>query len=139
MADSTLARVKRPLRYVMGLTYILAGVMHFVAPKVYVGIMPPVFPRKLELVYLSGIAEVVLGLGVLFERTREAAAWGLIALLAAVFPANVHMAVNDVTVQGAPDFLNEAPDAALWARLPLQGVLALWAWWYTQPTPGEAE
>jgi len=137
-AASTLARLKRPLRYLMGLTYVLAGIMHFVAPKVYAGIVPPALPRKLDLVYLSGVAEIGLGLGVLFERTRAASAWGLIALLLAVFPANVHMAVNDVTVEGAPDFLNEASDAALWARLPLQAVLALWAWWYTQPTPDEA-
>ena len=90
--DSTLARLKRPLLYVMGFLYVLAGVLHFVAPKVYARIVPPSFPRPVFLVYLSGIAEIVLGIGVVIRRTRRPSAWGLIALLLAVFPANVHMA-----------------------------------------------
>ena len=137
--DNTLARLKRPLLYVMGAFYVLAGVMHFVAPKAYAQVVPPSFPRPLELVYLSGVAEIVLGLAVLVPRTRRHAAWGLVLLLIAVFPANVYMATNGVVPDGAPEFMQESSDAVLWGRLPLQGVLVLWAWWYTRPMSGEGE
>ena len=130
----TLARFKGPLRYVMGVLYIVAGVMHFVAPKMYAQIVPPSFPRPLELVYLSGVAEIALGVGVLIPRTRRHAAWGLVLLLLAVFPANVHMATSDFELRSVPNRFGGLSDAALWARLPLQGVLVLWAWWYTRPT-----
>ncbi|PSQ18328.1 hypothetical protein BRD00_05520 [Halobacteriales archaeon QS_8_69_26] len=120
----------------MGLSYVLAGVLHFVAPTLYERAVPPGFPRPRTLVYLSGIAEVVLGVGVLFERTRRRSAWGLIALLVAVFPANVYLAVaDDPDLEGVPEPLRDPPDAALWARLPLQAVLVAWAWWYTDRSP----
>jgi uncharacterized membrane protein len=135
---STLARLKRPLRYVMGAFYVVAGVMHFVAPKVYEQVVPPVLPRPRALVYLSGVAEIVLGIGVFVPRTRRLSAWGLVSLLVAVFPANVYMATHDVTLRGVPEWARDPPDAALWARLPLQVVLALWAWWYTRPMPDSA-
>jgi len=115
----------------MGLSYVLAGVPHFVAPGVYVRAVPPQFPRPRALVYLSGIAEVVFGTGVLFERTRRPSAWGLIALLVAVFPANVHVATSDTAFEGVPERFRDPPDAVLGARLPLQAVLVAWAWWYT--------
>lgn len=117
----------------MGLSYVGAGLMHFLFPRVYEQVVPPLFPRPLGLVYLSGVAEVLLGVGVLFERTRRVSAWGLVALLLAVFPANVHMAVSDLELEGVPDPMRDPPDAALYARLPLQAVLVLWAWWYTRP------
>ncbi|ELZ98707.1 hypothetical protein C440_00085 [Haloferax mucosum ATCC BAA-1512] len=132
-ADGVLARAKRPLRYVMGCLYIVAGVLHFVDPHVYVQLVPPSFPAALELVYISGIAEIALGAGVLVPRTRRLAAWGLIALLLAVFPANVYMATHDVVLTGAPEAIRNPSTAARWARLPLQGVLIAWAWWYTRP------
>lgn len=113
----------------MGAAYVVAGAFHFVWPSLYERIVPPQFPRPRELVYLSGIAEVVLGVGVLFERTRNVSAWGLVALLVAVFPANVHMATSD----DLPGPIADVPDAALWARLPLQAVLVAWALWYTDP------
>ncbi|WP_142857357.1 DoxX family protein [Salinigranum halophilum] len=134
---TTLARFKHPLRYVMGGLYVVAGVLHFLVPQVYVQVVPPAFPRPLELVYLSGVAEVVLGLGVLVPRTRRAAAWGLVLLLLAVFPANVYMATHDVVLEGVPEWAREPSDAATVARLPLQGVLILWAWWYTRPDGAE--
>lgn len=134
-----IARLKRPLCYAMGALYVVAGVLHFVAPRVYAQIVPPGLPRPLALVYLSGIAEIVLGIGVLFQRTRRAAAWGLVALLVAVFPANVYMAIHDVVIEGVPGRAREPSDAATWARLPLQGVLVCWAWWYTRPMPGETD
>lgn len=133
-APRPLARLKRPLRYVMGLIYVAAGVTHFLAPDAYEQVVPPAFPRPRLLVHLSGVAEVALGVGVLFERTRRPAAWGLVALLAAVFPANVHMATtDDLSLAGVPAWAAEPPRAALWARLPMQGLLALWAWWHTRP------
>jgi uncharacterized membrane protein len=134
--DEVASRVKTPLRYVMGGLYIVAGVMHFVVPTVYAQVVPPVFPNALALVYISGIAEIVLGIGVLFRRTQRLAAWGLIALLIAIFPANVYMATTDVVLEGAPAAVQTPSDVVLWARLPLQGVLLLWAWWYTRLPSG---
>ncbi|WP_049997683.1 DoxX family protein [Halococcus sediminicola] len=128
------SRFKRPLRYVMGLLYVGAGVLHFVAPKRYAHVVPPRFPRPVALVYLSGIAEVVLGTGVLLRRTRRRSAWGIVALLIAVFPANVHMATGDVATDAVSDWAEGITRAALWVRLPLQAVLVLWAWWYTRPS-----
>jgi uncharacterized membrane protein len=136
-APPVLDRLKRPLLYLMGAGYVVAGVLHFVAPKLYVQIVPPSLPRPLALVYLSGIAEILLGVGVLFRRTRRVAAWGIVALLVAVFPANVYMATSDVVVEGAPGG-GDPSAAARWARVPLQAVLALWAWWYTRDPPDEA-
>lgn len=130
--------LKRPLLYVMGVGYVLAGVMHFVAPTLYVQIVPPPLPRPRALVYLSGIAEIGLGLGVLFRRTRRLAAWGIVALLIAIVPANVYMATHDVVIEGAPEWIRDPSDAARWSRLPLQAVLIVWAWWYTRDPPDEA-
>ncbi|POG54298.1 DoxX family protein [Haloferax marisrubri] len=127
-----LRRFKTPLRYAMGALYVLAGVMHFVVPNAYAQVVPPVFPAALALVYVSGVAEILLGVGVVFRRTQRIAAWGLIALLVAVFPANVYMATSDIVLEGVPAALREPSDAALWLRLPLQGVLVAWAWWYTR-------
>lgn len=116
----------------MGLLYVVAGISHFLAPETYERIVPPQFPRPGTLVALSGIAEIGLGLGVLFERTRRPAAWGLVALLVAVFPANVYMATgDDFDPADLPAQLRDPREAALWARLPLQAVLIAWAWWYT--------
>lgn len=137
MQSSRLAKWKQPLRYVMGVVYALAGVLHFVAPKTYEEIVPPQFPRPRALVSLSGLAEIGLGIGVLFERTRRISAWGLIALLVAVFPANVYMATGDgFDPREVPAELRSPRDAALWARLPLQAVLVAWAWWYTDESSG---
>jgi uncharacterized membrane protein len=116
----------------MGGLYVIAGVLHFVAPEMYERVVPPQFPRPRTLVYLSGSAEIVLGIGVLFERTRRRSAWGLVALLVAVFPANIYMATgDDFDLQGVPAQLRDPRAAALWARLPLQALLVAWAWWYT--------
>jgi uncharacterized membrane protein len=116
----------------MGLLYVIAGVLHFLAPDTYERIVPPQLPQPRLLVYVSGIAEIALGTGVLFERTRRHSAWGLIALLVAVFPANVYMATgDDFDLAELPAQLRDPREAALWARLPLQAVLVAWAWWYT--------
>jgi len=125
-----LARFKRPLLYVMALGYVVAGLLHFVVPQLYVQIVPPFLPAPLALVYLSGLAEVVVGIGLLVPQTRRAAAWATIALLVAIFPANVYMATSGVVVAGLPG--GGDPSAVVrWGRVPLQGVLVLWAYQYT--------
>lgn len=132
-----LSWLKHPLLYVMGPLYVVAGVLHFLLPEWYVQIVPPVLPAPLLLVYLSGIAEIAVGIGVLVPRTRRYAAWALVGLLIAIFPANIYMATHGVVIDGAPG--GGDPSATVrWARLPLQGVLILWALWYTRP-PTEAD
>lgn len=124
-------RLKRPLLLVMGPMYVVAGVFHFLVPGLYVQIVPPVFPAPLALVYLSGLAEVAVGIGLLIPRTRRYAAWATVALLVAVFPANVYMATSGVVVEGMPG--GGDPSALVrWGRLPIQAVLVLWAFWYTR-------
>lgn len=136
---SPLARLKQPLLYLMGPIYVGAGLLHFVYPHAYAQIIPPFLPQPLALVYLSGVAEVALGVGVLLPRTRRIAAWGLVALLLAIFPANIYMATSDVVIQGGPDWLGDPSDVVRWGRLPFQVVFVLWAWWYTRPLPDDAE
>jgi len=120
--------VKRILLYVMAAFYIAAGVNHFLSPDFYVAIMPPYLPRHLELVYLSGVAEIVCGVGLLIPRTRVLAAWATIALLVAIYPANIHVALNDIPLGGRSEGLG----IWNWLRLPFQFVLIAWAWWYTR-------
>ncbi len=126
-------RLKGPLLLVMGPMYVVAGIFHFLVPGVYVQIVPPVFPAPSAFVYLSGLAEIAVGIGLLIPRTRRYAAWATIALLVAVFPANVYMATSGVVVEGIPG--GGDPSALVrWGRLPLQAVLVLWAFWYTRPS-----
>lgn len=133
--NAVLSRLKRPLLYLMAPAYVVAGVLHFVAPELYVQIIPPVLPGALALVYLSGLAEIAVGIGLLIPRTRRHAAWGTVALLIAIFPANIYMATHGVVVDGLPG--GGDPSAYVrWGRLPLQGVLILWARWYTRSPTG---
>ena len=87
--------------------------------------MPPYVPWHAELVFISGVIEIGLGLLLLFRRTAALAAWGLIALLIAVFPANIHMALN-------PQLFPSANPIVLWVRLPFQAVFIAWAFWFTR-------
>lgn len=103
-----------------------AGTMHFVVPRAYRAMMPPSLPRHREAVIVSGLAEIAGGAAVLPKRTRRLARWWLLALLVAVFPANVHMAVNPEQIRGLD--LDKVPRWALWARLPLQPLAMLWVW-----------
>lgn len=130
-----MTRPKRYLLYLMSGFYIIAGVMHFIRPEFYLPMMPPYLPWHLALIYLSGVAEFALGAGVLMPQTRRYAAWGLVALLVAIFPANIHIALYNVPLGGAA----EGYGWGNWLRLPLQGLLILWAWWYTQPELPEGE
>ncbi len=120
--------IRTALRWLLTASMVWIGVMHFVDPDTFVGIMPPWLPWHLELVWLSGVFEILGGLGLISARTRNMAGWGLIALFLAVFPANLHMAFNDVPFQGEP-----VPTVLLWGRLPFQLVFIVWAWWVSRP------
>lgn len=108
--------------YIMALLYVLAGLNHFFQPKFYIRIIPPFLPWKKSINYLSGGAEVLLGV-LLVTRFQSLAAWGLIALLLAVFPANIY----HLYAKGAG---MKIPVWALWVRLPLQFLLIYWAYQY---------
>jgi len=108
-------------RLALALLFIAAGVLHFTKTPFYVRIMPPYLPYPRELVYLSGVAEILGGAGVLFPPVRRAAGWGLILLLIAVFPANIHMAQEALARSGLSPYT-----ALLLFRLPLQFVLIAW-------------
>jgi len=116
-----MSKLRLAAKVLLGVFFILAGIGHFVRPGVYLKIMPPYLPWPLGLVYLSGVCEVGLGILVLIPRYTRWAAWGLIALLIAVFPANVHMAVH-------PELYPGIPPVALWLRLPLEGFFIAWAY-----------
>jgi uncharacterized membrane protein len=116
---------KLALKYVLGFLFVAAGLNHFFNPEFYLKIMPPYLPWHLPLVYVSGIVEAVLGAALMVRRSTRLAAWGLIALLVAVYPANIHMALN-------PELYPEYGRAALWLRLPLQLVLMVLVYWYTR-------
>ena len=104
-----------------------AGAMHFVRPRFYEAIVPPSLEQmKEEIVAVSGVAEIAGAAAVLHPASRRLGRWWLLALLVAVFPANVHMAVNPEQVKGLD--LNRIPRWALWARLPLQPLAMLWVW-----------
>ena len=120
-----MATIKTLTRFVFGALFVVAGLNHFRNPGFYVGIMPPYLPWPLALVYISGVAEAVLGALLPFPTWTVMAAWGLIALLIAVFPANVHMAMH-------PDLYPSISPTALLIRLPVQGLLVAWACWYTR-------
>ena len=107
------------LRRLAGPLFIVAGARHFARPRMYEAIMPDYLPAHRELVYASGVAEAAGGAGLLFSPTRRIAGWWLIATLVAIFPANLWMAQH-------PERYRQFPQAALWARLPLQ--LGFIAW-----------
>ena len=121
-------------RSALALVMTVAGILHFVATDAYVSIMPAHLPLHRELVYVSGILEVLFGLGLLWHKTREAAGACLIVLFLAVLPANINMAVRDIhpAVFHIPAFL-------LCARLPFQFVLIYWAWRVFRPDPSGDE
>jgi uncharacterized membrane protein len=108
--------------------FTLAGTMHFLRPRAYEAIMPPYVPHHREAVQVSGVAELAGGLAVLHPRTRGLARWWLLALLAAVFPANVHMTLHPDEVAKKGVAADRIPAWLLWARLPLQPLCMLWVW-----------
>lgn len=114
-----------------GIFYIGAGVNHFANAKMYLAVMPPYIPWHEAMVDISGVAEILGGIGVLmpngfvFPRTRVAAAWGIAVLLVAFLPVHINMCLH-------PDQFPTLPLWAIWLRLPLQLPLILWAWYYTR-------
>jgi uncharacterized membrane protein len=110
--------------YLMGFMYLLAGVMHFVKPGFFLKIVPPYLPNPNLLVALSGVAEIIFGALLFIPSTKLWAAWGIILLLIAVFPANLYMAYD-------PKFESISPFIR-WGRLPIQLVLIWWAYQYTK-------
>jgi uncharacterized membrane protein len=104
------------------------GVAHGINPDPFVRIVPSYLPAPVFLVYLSGIFEVLGGLGLLWSTTQKWAAWGLIALYVAVFPANINMAIHHIQLNPK----DHLPVWAMWMRLPFQGLFIAWAWWMTK-------
>jgi uncharacterized membrane protein len=109
-------------------TFTIAGSLHFIRPRAYEAIMPPYLPRHREAVQISGVAEIAGGLAVIHPATRGLARPWLVALLVAVFPANLHMALHpeQVAKRGVP--ADRIPRWLLWARLPVQALFIGWAW-----------
>src|SRR5258706_12115009 len=112
--------LKQALKVLLAVSMIAVGVMHFIRPDGFVRIVPPFLPAPLLLVYISGFFEIAGGVGLLVPRTQRAAAWGLVALYVAVFPANINMAINHIQMDEAAHL---AP-AAMWARLPFQALFS---------------
>lgn len=111
--------------YLIGFMFMLAGLLHFLKPALYLKIMPDYIPRPKAMVYLSGIAEIAGGLGMLVPFVRFEATIGLILLLIAVFPANIDMAVKNIQRRGWFRLYS----ILLIVRLPLQFVLMYWVYW----------
>jgi uncharacterized membrane protein len=113
--------MKKFSRYAAAAVFLGAGFLHLVRPGPFAAIVPPYVPQHFAVVYISGMAELAGGIGLLMRRTRWLAAWWLALLLVAVFPANVYMAVDHVQVSVRP-----LPDTVLWGRLFLQPLLIWW-------------
>ena len=114
-------------RTLFALFFVVAGLAHFVFPDMYIRIVPPYLPQPRLLVLISGIAEIAGGIGLLLPSTRRMAAFGLVTLLIAVFPANIFMATAHIPFAGLA-----GKSWLQWARLPLQAPLIWWAWQYTR-------
>jgi uncharacterized membrane protein len=121
--------LKLLLKYSFGFWFVLAGLYHFINPAFYLRMMPPYLPWHSFLIYLSGFFEAALGLLLFVPKYTRVAAWGLIALLLAVFPANIYMALN-------PQLFPNLPPLALWLRLPLQALFIAWAYLFTKGRGG---
>lgn len=121
---------KGALRWCLTFFMLAAGTFHFLAPEMHRAMVPPALPAPLLLVYVSGAAQILGGLGLIPISTRHMAAWGLVVLLVVLFPANVHMAIHRLPLGD-----RHLPTWLLWARLPLQGLFIAWAWWFTHRDP----
>jgi len=115
--------VKSILKWVLAIGFVLAGINHFINPTFYLRMMPPYLPAHLFLIYLSGVFEIAFGILLLINKFTRFAAYGLIALLIAVFPANIFMAQN-------AELFPEFSSTGLYLRLPIQLVLIWWTYWY---------
>ncbi len=109
--------------YLMAGMYVLAGIMHFIKPKAYLRIMPRYLPNHKLLVSLSGVAEILMGVGLCFEATKAIAIYGIIAMLAVFLLVHFYMLTGEKASAGIPKWI-------LLLRIPLQFGLMYWAWWY---------
>jgi uncharacterized membrane protein len=121
------SRLRKGLRVGLAVLFITAGCLHFLRGENFARIVPPYLPAPMALVYISGIFEVLGGVAMLYPPTRKLAGYGLMALLVAVFPANVHMAIHQIPAAGVV-----IPPVLLWLRLPLQGLLLIAVYWSTK-------
>ena len=121
-------KIKKITIIIMALFYIWVGIRHFVEPAWFVQIMPPYLPFHFEAVYLSGFFEILFGIMLLFMKTRYYAAWGLILLLIAVYPANIYLAFN----KAPQEALQISAFAASWVRLPIQFIFFGLAYWHSK-------
>lgn len=119
--------LKRAFRVFTAVSMVAVGTLHFLRPEGFVRIVPAFLPAPLLLVYISGFFEAAGGLGLLVGRVHRAAAWGLMALYVAVFPANINMAVHDIQ----PGALH-IPAVLMWLRLPFQVLFIGLAWWLSR-------
>lgn len=124
-------RRKEVLRAILAVSIIIVGMTHFIRPEQYAQIVPPEFPHPVALVYISGVFEILGGIGLTIPWLSVIAAWELIILFIAVFPANINQAIHSIPIEGIPHH-----PLLYWFRLPFQAVLIAWAWWYTR-TPEE--
>jgi uncharacterized membrane protein len=115
--------MRRVARVFAGPVMTLAGINHFVMPRAYASMVPDSLPTPMGLVYISGLAEIVGGLGTMHPRSRRAAGWLLIITLVAVFPGNIYMAINAEDYPGVP-----GGRFSLIARLPFQALFIYWVW-----------
>lgn len=120
--------IKYTLMIMMAAFYVFAGYTHFVKPHYFEEMMPDILPFHKELNLISGAFEILGGIGLLVPWTRKFSAWGIIALLFAVLPANFHIAIYNVPVFGATEPLGWKA----WLRIPMQALLIMWARWYTK-------
>lgn len=116
-------------RIILAILFVAAGILHFLIPQPYLRIVPPYLLHPRLLVEVSGAAEILGGLGLLLPipSVRRLAAWGLVALLIAVWPANLYMAMAHLALPGIM-----GQSWAQWLRVPLQIPLIYWAWLYTR-------
>jgi uncharacterized membrane protein len=117
--------MKKYFLYIMSVAYVAAGINHFWHTGFYTHITPPYIPFPDAIVYISGVAEILCGVGLLIPTTRKAAAWGIVALLIAVSPVHINMALH-------PGDYSEVPLLAIYMRLPLQILLIWLAYIYTK-------
>jgi uncharacterized membrane protein len=118
--------MKRPFfRILLGNIFVIAGLFHFFKSDFYLHAMPPYLPYPEILVFMSGVAAVLLGVFVIIPQTSRFAAWGIIVFLILVYPVNFHMASH-------PDLFPTIPARLLWMRLPLQFVMMAWAYQYAK-------
>ena len=125
--QSTQPRLKEIFRVILSVSIIVVGITHFLKPLEYASIVPPQFGDRFAMVYISGFFEILGGICLLIPFVSVAAAWGLIALFIAVFPANIYQAIHSIPIEGIPHH-----PLFYWFRLPFQAVFIAWAWWYTR-------